>query len=201
MRPRVRERPPARLRRAFLCPRADQGRRGLSAKSRAKSRAPLRSATAALLAARRRANASTRAAASPSGASGEVMRSVARKSGGAQQQRRLAFGRHDPRCRQPLSDASPRDAERRRRVDFGAKPRSAGCDADADRTGDAGAAEPAISAGIFRQILLVIAFGEIERPRLRDLGGDRAEPLRLSAPGRSVRRIAAPPRAAPRSVA
>ena len=37
-----------------------------------------------------------------------------------------------------------------------------GADADADRAGHAGAAEPAIAGRILGQILLVIVFGEIE---------------------------------------
>src|SRR5580658_5436577 len=47
----------------------------------------------------------------------------------------------------------------------------------ADRAAHAGAAEAAIAVGIFRQILLVIALGEIERWGVADFGGDRPHPF------------------------
>ena len=65
--------------------------------------------------------------------------------------------------------------------------------ADADRTGNADAAEAAVAARVLGQILLVMLFREIERPGLGDLGGDRAEALRLRAPRRTSPGIAAPP--------
>src|ERR1700756_372810 len=50
-----------------------------------------------------------------------------------------------------------------------------GRDADADRAGHAGAAEPAIARRILGEVLLVIVLGEIECARRRDLGGDAAK--------------------------
>src|SRR5512143_3579197 len=47
---------------------------------------------------------------------------------------------------------------------------------NAGRTGDAGAAETAVTAGSLRQVLLVIVLGEVERAGFGDLGGDRAVP-------------------------
>src|SRR5215831_13121560 len=44
------------------------------------------------------------------------------------------------------------------------------------RTGHPGAAETTIAVRVFRQVLLVIAFGKIERWCLADLGSDLAEP-------------------------
>src|SRR5271166_4135956 len=44
---------------------------------------------------------------------------------------------------------------------------------DGDRAGHAGSAEPAIAAGVLGEILLVVAFGEVERTRFGDLGSDR----------------------------
>src|SRR5687767_15531644 len=47
--------------------------------------------------------------------------------------------------------------------------------AGADRARHAGAAKPAISERVLRQILLVVVLGEIELRRVDDLGGDRPE--------------------------
>src|SRR6202030_2780298 len=44
----------------------------------------------------------------------------------------------------------------------------------ADGAGDAGAAQPAVSVGILREVLLVVVLGVVEGPRLCDLGGDLA---------------------------
>src|SRR6185437_13342154 len=52
---------------------------------------------------------------------------------------------------------------------------SGGCDAHANRAGDAGAAQAAIAAGVLLQVLLVVVLGRVERTRLGDLGRDRAE--------------------------
>src|SRR5436190_13817280 len=46
---------------------------------------------------------------------------------------------------------------------------------ETDRTRNARAAESAISARIFRQILLVVILGVVELRSRQDLGGDRAE--------------------------
>ena len=43
----------------------------------------------------------------------------------------------------------------------------------ADRTADAGAAEPAVAARILRQVLLVVVLGVVELGRRQNLGGDR----------------------------
>src|SRR5579885_875460 len=45
---------------------------------------------------------------------------------------------------------------------------------EADGTGDAGAAEAAVAVRILREVLLVVVLGVVERPGLRDLGGDLA---------------------------
>src|SRR5712692_7359363 len=45
-----------------------------------------------------------------------------------------------------------------------------------DRAADAGAAETAIAGRVFRQILLMVRLGEIERWRVGDLGRDPAQP-------------------------
>src|SRR5262249_7618086 len=47
--------------------------------------------------------------------------------------------------------------------------------ADSDRAGHAGAAEPAIAGRILGQVLLVIVLGEVELASRRDLGGDAAK--------------------------
>src|SRR5580698_372113 len=60
---------------------------------------------------------------------------------------------------------------------------TSGCDASADRAAHAGAAKAAITARIFRQILLVIILGEIERWRLPDLSRDRSHPLGVECLG------------------
>src|SRR3974390_2120007 len=52
-----------------------------------------------------------------------------------------------------------------------------GTDADTDRTGHAGAAEPAIAGRILRQVLLMVVLGEIKLPGRPDLGGDRTKSL------------------------
>src|SRR6202035_4515997 len=64
--------------------------------------------------------------------------------------------------------------------------------ASPDRAAHAGAAKSAITVRVFRQVLLVIILGEIERRRIADLVGDRPHPLgckRLGIGGlRSLRR-------------
>src|SRR5208282_1666051 len=50
-----------------------------------------------------------------------------------------------------------------------------GADAGADRTGHAGAAEPAIAGRVLGQILLMVVLGEIELAGRRNLGRDGAE--------------------------
>src|SRR3954453_4068320 len=52
-----------------------------------------------------------------------------------------------------------------------------GTHADADRARHAGAAQSAIARRIFGEILLMIALGEIELARRRDLGGDGGKTL------------------------
>src|SRR6516164_7966569 len=56
-----------------------------------------------------------------------------------------------------------------------AKTDRSGRDADPDRAGHAGAAEPAITGRILGQILLVVVLGKVELACRRDLGGDAAE--------------------------
>src|SRR6185503_20184149 len=46
--------------------------------------------------------------------------------------------------------------------------------ADADRAGDAGAAQAAVPVGVLGQVLLVVVLGVVERAGGRDLGGDLA---------------------------
>src|SRR5258707_2234755 len=52
-----------------------------------------------------------------------------------------------------------------------------GRDACRKRTGHAGAAQAAIARRVLGEVLLVIVFGEIERPGRRDFGRDGAKPL------------------------
>src|ERR1700760_4805610 len=47
--------------------------------------------------------------------------------------------------------------------------------ADADRAGDARAADPAVARRVLGQVLLVVVLGEVELAGRDDLGGDPAE--------------------------
>jgi hypothetical protein len=74
-----------------------------------------------------------------------------------------------------------------------------GRDRRPDRARHAGAGEPAVAEGVLGQVLLMMGFGEIERPGLLDLGGDRAPGRGPSAPPGRRRASASPRRAGPRS--
>src|SRR5438067_1064828 len=65
--------------------------------------------------------------------------------------------------------AAPFEATRIRRLSSASGRRG---DPSSDLTGNAGAAEAAIAAGILGKILLVIVLGEIESRRIEDFGGD-----------------------------
>ena len=53
---------------------------------------------------------------------------------------------------------------------------------------DAGAAQPAVAAGVLRQVLLVVVLGVVEGGRRGDLGGDRpvAVPSQLGLEARAA---------------
>ena len=77
------------------------------------------------------------------------------------------------------SGSPGRAGSRRRPDDAVAASRAAvaqprGGDAGADRAGDARAAEPAVAVRVRLEVLLVVVLGVVERPRLDDLGRDRA---------------------------
>ena len=71
--------------------------------------------------------------------------------------------------------------------------------ADADGTGEAGAAEPAVAVRHLRQVLLVIVLGEVELRRVDDLGRDRPVAVGASAPSGRRPWRPPPPAAAPGS--
>ena len=101
---------------------------------------------------------------------------------------RGGVGRSSSASQRARAAASPRTVVQARK--------SATSGGKADRAGHAGAADAAVAAGVLRQVLLVIVLGVVERRRVDDLGGDRAEAgLASAAPGRRPATPRPPPAA------
>src|SRR5689334_20027499 len=80
-------------------------------------------------------------------------------------------------ARATLRDCRRADDARERAWPPRARRDSVRGNADADRAAHPGAAKPAIALRILGQILLVVVLGEVERRRIADFGGDRAQAL------------------------